>query len=216
MQPNIKPTLYSRFVKRFLDLLLSGLALLILSPVFLIVAVLVRTKLGSPVIFSQDRPGKGEKVFRMYKFRTMTDARDEEGNLLSDEVRLTPFGRKLRSLSLDELPELYNIFKGDMSIVGPRPLLVSYLPLYNETQRLRHCVRPGLTGLAQVNGRNAVTWERRFEYDVAYVEKITFVGDLKILVSTVRAVLRREGINAEGEATMAAFTGTNPEGEHHV
>lgn len=168
--------MYRKFFKRFFDVLLSGCALIVLSPVLLIVAVLVRTKLGSPVIFCQERPGKNEKIFRMYKFRSMTDARDENGELLPDEVRLTRLGRILRSTSLDELPELWNILKGDMSIVGPRPLLVKYLPLYNEEQRHRHDVRPGLTGLAQVNGRNAITWEDRFAYDVRYVSRITAWG----------------------------------------
>ena len=164
--------MYRKFFKRFFDVLLSGCALILLSPVLLIVAVLVRTKLGSPVIFCQERPGKNEKIFKMYKFRSMTDARDENGVLLPDEVRLTRLGRILRSTSLDELPELWNILRGDMSIVGPRPLLVKYLPLYNEEQRHRHDVRPGLTGLAQVNGRNAITWEDRFIYDVRYVSRI--------------------------------------------
>lgn len=173
--------MYRKFFKRFFDVLLSGCALILLSPVLLIVAVLVRTKLGSPVIFCQERPGKNEKIFKMYKFRSMTDARDENGVLLPDEVRLTRLGRILRSTSLDELPELWNILRGDMSIVGPRPLLVKYLPLYNEEQRHRHDVRPGLTGLAQVNGRNAITWEDRFIYDVRYVSRITAWGDLKIL-----------------------------------
>ena len=169
--------MYRKFFKRFFDVLLSGCALILLSPVLLIVAVLVRTKLGSPVIFCQERPGKNEKIFKMYKFRSMTDARDENGVLLPDEVRLTRLGRILRSTSLDELPELWNILRGDMSIVGPRPLLVKYLPLYNEEQRHRHDVRPGLTGLAQVNGRNAITWEDRFIYDVRYVYRITAWGD---------------------------------------
>ena len=168
--------MYRKFFKRFFDVLLSGCALILLSPVLLIVAVLVRTKLGSPVIFCQERPGKNEKIFKMYKFRSMTDARDENGELLPDAVRLTAFGRFLRSTSLDELPELWNIFRGDMSIVGPRPLLVKYLPLYNEEQRHRHDVRPGLTGLAQVHGRNALSWEERFTYDVDYVSRITALG----------------------------------------
>lgn len=206
-----KKTFYSRFVKRGLDVLFSLLALLLLSPAFLALSILVRVKLGSPVLFSQERPGKGERVFRMYKFRTMTDARDAEGNLLPDEERLSPFGQKLRSLSLDELPELWNIFKGDMSFVGPRPLLVSYLPLYNKEQHRRHDVRPGLTGLAQVNGRNATTWQKRFEFDLRYVDRVTFLGDVKILFSTVRAVLRREGISGEGSATMLPFTGNESE-----
>ncbi len=207
MQQKKRKTLYECFFKRLIDVCVSLTALLLLWPIFLVLAILVRAKLGSPVFFAQERPGRAERIFRMYKFRTMTDAKDAEGNLLSDEERLTPFGARLRSLSLDELPELFNILKGDMSIVGPRPLLVQYLPLYNETQRRRHEVRPGLTGLAQVNGRNATTWEKRFEWDVRYVERITFLGDLKILFSTVRAVLRKEGISAEGCATMLPFTG---------
>ena len=183
------------------------MALLVLSPVYLILAVLVRIKLGSPVFFSQERPGKNEKVFRMYKFRSMTDARDANGNLLPDEERLTHFGSALRASSLDELPELWNIFKGDMSIVGPRPLLVRYLPRYNERQRRRHEVRPGLTGWAQVNGRNAISWEQKFEYDVEYVEKESFLFDVKILFMTVGKVLHRSGITAEGNATMEEFMG---------
>ena len=182
-----------------------------LIAIVLIVAVLVRTKLGSPVIFCQERPGKNEKIFKMYKFRSMTDARDENGVLLPDEVRLTRLGRILRSTSLDELPELWNILRGDMSIVGPRPLLVKYLPLYNEEQRHRHDVRPGLTGLAQVNGRNAITWEDRFIYDVPYVSRITAWGDLKILLQTVSSVMRREGISSGTSATMEEFQGTGDE-----
>ena len=203
--------MYRKFFKRFFDVLLSGCALILLAPVLLIVAVLVRTKLGSPVIFCQERPGKNEKIFKMYKFRSMTDARDENGVLLPDEVRLTRLGRILRSTSLDELPELWNILRGDMSIVGPRPLLVKYLPLYNEEQRHRHDVRPGLTGLAQVNGRNAITWEDRFIYDVRYVSRITAWGDLKILLQTVSSVMRREGISSGTSATMEEFQGTGDE-----
>ena len=203
--------MYRKFFKRFFDVLLSGCALILLSPVLLIVAVLVRTKLGSPVIFCQERPGKNEKIFKMYKFRSMTDARDENGVLLPDEVRLTRLGRILRSTSLDELPELWNILRGDMSIVGPRPLLVKYLPLYNEEQRHRHDVRPGLTGLAQVNGRNAITWEDRFIYDVRYVSRITAWGDLKILLQTFSSVMRREGISSGTSATMEEFQGTGDE-----
>lgn len=203
--------MYRKFFKRFFDVLLSGCALILLSPVLLIVAVLVRTKLGSPVIFCQERPGKNEKIFKMYKFRSMTDARDENGVLLPDEVRLTRLGRILRSTSLDELPELWNILRGDMSIVGPRPLLVKYLPLYNEEQRHRHDVRPGLTGLAQVNGRNAITWEDRFIYDVRYVSRITAWEDLKILLQTVSSVMRREGISSGTSATMEEFQGTGDE-----
>ena len=194
--------------KRFLDILLSGMALILLSPVLLIVAILVRVKLGAPVLFKQERPGKDEKIFTLYKFRTMTDEKDENGKLLPDDVRLTSFGKMLRSTSLDELPELINIFKGEMSIIGPRPLLVKYLPLYNEEQKHRHDVRPGLTGLAQINGRNAITWEKKFEYDVEYVNNISFGLDCKIFWGTVRAVLKREGISSATDATMEAFTGT--------
>lgn len=183
--------MYRKFFKRFFDVLLSGCALIVLAPVLLIVAVLVRTKLGSPVIFCQERPGKNEKIFRMYKFRSMTDARDENGELLPDEVRLTRLGRILRSTSLDELPELWNILKGDMSIVGPRPLLVKYLPLYNEEQRHRHDVRPGLTGLSQASGDVDMTWERQFQLDVDYADHVTLAEDMKIIVLTVKRVLVR-------------------------
>lgn len=199
---------YEKYIKRLLDIVLSGAALVILSPVLLITAVLVRIKLGSPVIFTQERPGKDEKVFKLHKFRSMTDARDASGNLLPDKERLTRFGAKLRSLSIDELPELWDIFRGKMSIVGPRPLLVKYLPLYNEEQRHRHDVRPGLTGWAQVHGRNLTSWEERFEYDVEYVNNISFALDVKIIIMTIRCVLGREGINADGSATMEAFVGT--------
>ena len=208
-----KRSFYEVYAKRALDIVLSGGALLVLWPVMAVVALLVRSKLGSPVIFCQERPGRNEKIFRLYKFRSMSDARDENGELLSDEVRLTKFGRLLRSTSLDELPELWNIFRGDMSLVGPRPLLVKYLPLYNEEQRRRHDVTPGLTGWAQVNGRNAITWEEKFELDVWYVDHISFALDVKILWQTVKAVLHKEGISAENSATMEAFTGTKQSGE---
>ena len=181
--------MYKKCIKRLLDIILSGLALIVLSPILLIVAILVRTKLGSPVIFHQERPGKDEKIFTLCKFRTMTDGRDENGNLLPDSVRLTKFGKLLRATSLDELPELWNIFKGDMSIIGPRPLLISYLPYYTEREKLRHSVRPGLTGLAQVSGRNFIDWDRRIAKDVEYVENLTFVMDIKVLVLTVKTVL---------------------------
>ena len=205
---NRKVGLYEKYIKRLLDILLSGLALIILSPLLLVTAILVRIKLGSPVIFCQERPGKNEKIFKLHKFRSMSDARDTNGELLPDEERLTRFGRILRSLSIDELPELWDIFIGNMSIVGPRPLLVEYLPLYNEKQRRRHEVRPGLTGLAQVNGRNLTTWEKRFEYDGEYVDNLSFLLDVKIVLMTVRCVLSRKGISAEGSATMEAFKGT--------
>ena len=198
---------YERYIKRGMDLLLSGVALVVLSPVLLVTAALVRVKLGSPVVFCQERPGKNEKIFKLYKFRTMTDARDENGQLLPDEVRLTKFGRLLRSTSLDELPELWNIFRGDMSIVGPRPLLVKYLPLYNEFQKHRHDITPGLTGWAQVNGRNAISWEEKFELDVWYTRHISFALDMKIIFLTAAKVFFIEGISAEGEATMGEFRG---------
>lgn len=202
---------YRKFVKRPMDIILSLIAIIILSPVFLIIALLVRINLGSPVIFKQERPGLNGKIFTMYKFRTMTDERDGNGNLLPDEIRLTDFGKFLRSTSLDELPELFNILKGDMSIVGPRPLLVEYLPLYNDHQRRRHEVRPGLTGLAQVNGRNAISWEEKFNLDVKYVDKITFLEDLKIIFLTVKKVFLREGINSDTSATMEPFKGNREE-----
>ena len=199
--------IYRKYIKRIFDIVLSGIAVILLSPVYLVLCVLVRTRLGSPVLFHQDRPGKDGKIFHMYKFRSMTDERDENGELLPDEVRLTPFGKKLRATSLDELPELFCILKGDMSIVGPRPFLVQYLPLYNERQRHRHDVRPGLTGWAQVNGRNTLTWPQKFEYDVEYTEKMSFAMDVKILFMTVANVLKREGISPEGAATMDFFKG---------
>ena len=187
--------MYKSFFKRFLDIVLSGGALLVLSPVLLITAYLIKVKLGSPVLFTQDRPGKNEKIFKMYKFRSMSDARDKDGNLLPDDVRLTSFGRKLRSTSLDELPELFNILKGDMSIIGPRPLLVEYLPYYTDEERHRHDVRPGLSGWAQINGRNAIdSWEQRFEYDLEYVSKISFMFDFKIVFLTLIKVIKRSDI----------------------
>lgn len=200
---------YRSIIKRLLDFMLSLVALICLSPVMLITAILVRMKLGSPVIFKQQRPGKDEKIFRMYKFRTMTDAKDENGEFLPDEIRLTSFGKKLRATSLDELPELFNILKGDMSIVGPRPLLVQYLPLYNERQKRRHEVRPGFTGLAQVNGRNAISWQEKFEWDVKYVDSVSFLGDCKIILKTVTTVLKREGISSQTSETMEAFKGND-------
>lgn len=201
--------IYERFFKRALDIFCSLLAIVVFWWLFAIVAVLVRVRLGSPVLFTQDRPGKDEKIFKLYKFRTMTDARDENGNLLPDDVRLTKFGKLLRSTSLDELPEVFNILKGDMSIIGPRPLLVKYLPLYNEEQKRRHEVRPGLSGYAQVNGRNSVSWEEKFRMDVEYVDHVTFVGDVKIILGTVlKAFVKREGINSETAATMEEFKGT--------
>ena len=201
--------LYERFFKRALDIFCSLMALLVFWWLYVIVAILVRVKLGSPVLFTQERPGKDEKIFKLYKFRTMTDARDERGNLLPDDVRLTKFGKLLRSTSLDELPEVFNILKGDMSIIGPRPLLVKYLPLYNKEQKRRHEVRPGLSGYAQVNGRNSVSWEEKFRMDVEYVDHVTFMGDVKIILGTVlKAFVKREGINSETAATMEEFKGT--------
>jgi len=199
--------MYRRYIKWMLDFILSLMAIIILSPVLILVAILVRTKLGSPVIFKQKRPGKDEKIFTLYKFRTMTDERDEEGNLLPDDIRLTRFGKLLRSTSLDELPELFNILKGDMAIVGPRPLLVRYLPLYNEHQKHRHDVRPGFTGYAQVNGRNSITWEEKFNLDVEYTHKISFLLDLRIILKTIKVVVIREGISSDTSATMEEFRG---------
>lgn len=194
-----KKNFYECYVKRIIDIICSSCALIVLSPVILITGLLVRAKLGSPVLFTQDRPGKGGQVFKLYKFRSMSDARDEDGNLLPDDIRLTKFGRLLRSSSLDELPELINILKGDMTIVGPRPLLVSYLPYYSEHENVRHLVRPGLTGYAQVHGRNSVTWEEKFEMDVHYVQNISFLGDVKIVFDTIFTVLKREGIDLDLE-----------------
>lgn len=201
-----KHSFYEKYIKRILDFLLSLFALIVLSIPMLAVAILVRIKLGSPVIFCQERPGKNEKIFKLYKFRTMTDARDENGELLPDEVRLTKFGKFLRSTSLDELPELWNILRGDMSIVGPRPLLVKYLPLYNEEQKHRHDVRPGLTGWAQVHGRNLQSWEGRFEHDVWYVNNVSFLIDLKTVFLTVKCVFSRKGVSSDTSVTMDEFS----------
>ncbi len=196
-----KKGFYERYIKRPQDFMCAFLALIVLSPVLLITGVLVRVKLGSPVIFKQKRPGKDEKIFTLYKFRTMTDGKDKNGNLLSDEERLTSFGKKLRATSLDELPELFNILKGDMAVVGPRPQLVRDMVFMTEEQRKRHSVRPGLTGLAQVNGRNAIDWEKKLAYDQEYIKKITFLGDVKIIWKTVqKALLRQEGITEDGMA----------------
>ena len=201
--------LYCKLIKRFMDFLIAALSIIIFSPLLIILAILVRVKLGGPVIFKQERPGLNGKVFKLYKFRTMTDAKDENGNLLDDEYRLTSFGKKLRSTSLDELPELYNILKGDMSIVGPRPLLVKYLPLYNDEQKRRHDVRPGLTGLAQVSGRNAITWTEKFNKDIEYVDNVSLGLDISIFFKTIYCVLKKEGINLDSAATMEDFTGNN-------
>lgn len=181
--------MYRKYIKRLFDICISGIALLVLSPVLLVLCVLVRTKLGSPILFRQERPGKDEKIFTLCKFRTMTDARDENGKLLPDDVRLTKFGKLLRATSLDELPELWNILKGDMSLIGPRPLLVSYLPYYTEEERLRHSVRPGLTGLAQVSGRNYIDWDNRLKKDVEYVKNLSFMMDMKVIFMTIKVVL---------------------------
>ena len=199
---------YEKCIKRPQDFLCALAAIIVLSPVMIITAILVRTKLGSPVIFKQERPGLNGKIFTLYKFRTMTDKKDENGNLLPDEIRLTNFGKKLRSTSLDELPELFNILKGDMAVVGPRPLLVRYLPRYNEHQARRHEVRPGFTGYAQVNGRNSITWEEKFDKDVYYVDHVTFLGDWKIIFQTVGTVLKKEGISSDTSATMEEFMGS--------
>lgn len=201
-----KAGFYEKYVKRLLDIVLSGCALIVLSPLLLVTAILARVKLGSPVIFCQERPGKDEKIFKLHKFRSMSDARDETGALLPDKERLTGFGKKLRALSIDELPELWDIFRGKMSIVGPRPLLVEYLPYYTENERHRHDVRPGLTGLAQINGRNTLTWEQKFAYDLEYVQHISFCEDIKILFSTVGKVLNRSGVQVNtqsGEGNLA-------------
>jgi Sugar transferases involved in lipopolysaccharide synthesis len=201
--------MYEKIIKRCIDFLLALTALVVLSPVFIIVSILVKIKLGSPVMFKQKRPGKNEKIFCMYKFRTMTDERDADGELLPDEERLPKFGKLLRSTSLDELPELWNILRGDMSIVGPRPLLIQYLSLYNEKQRHRHDVRPGFTGLAQVNGRNAISWEEKFEWDIRYVNHVTFTEDIKIILKTIKIVLKREGISSNTAVTMEYFRGND-------
>lgn len=204
-----------QYIKRGLDFIASLCGTIVLSPILLVLCVLIRTKLGSPVLFRQERPGKidkktgEEKIFTLYKFRTMTDERDENGELLPDEIRLTKFGQFLRSTSLDELPEFINILKGDMSFIGPRPLLVKYLPLYSKHQRRRHLVRPGLSGWAQVNGRNTVSWEEKFNLDVEYVEKCSLALDVKIFFMTIMSVLKREGISSETSATMEAFTGNH-------
>lgn len=202
--------IYERFFKRPLDIICALLALIVFCWLYAVIAILVRMKLGSPVIFKQERPGKSEKIFKLYKFRTMTDEKDENGNLLPDEIRLTKFGRFLRKSSLDELPEAFNILKGDMSVVGPRPLLVRYLSRYNKEQRRRHEVRPGLSGYAQVHGRNAVSWDEKFKLDIEYVDKITFLGDVKIVFqSVVSAFLKREGISSATSATMEEFMGND-------
>ncbi|PXX53563.1 lipopolysaccharide/colanic/teichoic acid biosynthesis glycosyltransferase [Hungatella effluvii] len=201
---------YEKYFKRPFDLLCGFAALTVFCWLYIILAIIIRIKLGSPILFTQERPGKDEKIFKLYKFRTMTDEKDENGKLLPDEMRLTRFGKMLRATSLDEIPEVFNIIKGDMSVVGPRPLLVKYLPLYSEEQKHRHDVRPGLSGHAQVNGRNSVSWEEKFKLDVEYVHNITFLGDLKIIFSTViKAFIKREGISSQTSVTMEEFKGTS-------
>lgn len=197
--------IYQNYVKRLFDIIISGIFIILLSPVYLVLALLVRVKLGSPILFRQQRPGKNEAIFGMYKFRSMTDEKGADGEYLSDEERLNAFGKKLRATSLDELPELFNIFKGDMSIVGPRPLLIKYLPYYTEEEKRRHDVRPGLTGLAQINGRNALDWEERFRYDLAYIDHCTFAMDIKILWMTVFKVLKGSGTLSGSAQTVEDF-----------
>ena len=200
--------MYSRCLKRVLDFFCALAAILALSPLLVALTVLGAVKMHGNPFFTQPRPGKDEKIFKLIKFRTMTNQRDKEGNLLPDSERLNSYGKFLRSTSLDELPELFNILKGDMAVIGPRPLLVEYLPRYNSEQKHRHDVRPGLSGLAQVNGRNAITWEQKFKYDVEYVNNVTFLGDVKIILTTLKKAVKREGISQAGEATMTAFMGT--------
>ncbi len=216
MMTGHKKNFYERWLKRPLDFFFSLLALTLLSPVFLILSILVKIKIGSPIIYSQQRPGLNEEIFTLYKFKSMTDVKNPHGDLLPDSERLTSFGRALRSTSLDELPELLNILKGDMSIVGPRPLLVQYLPLYNENQKRRHEVRPGLTGLAQVNGRNALSWEEKFYFDIKYVGNVSFIEDLKIILATVKKVLVKDGINSGSAGTMEAFTGNKQTADYNL
>lgn len=206
-----KRSFYDKYIKRSLDFLLSLFAIILLSPLLILIAILVRIKLGGPIIFKQKRPGLNENIFTMYKFRTMTDERDAMGKLLPDEARITKFGNILRSTSLDELPELFNILKGDMAIVGPRPLLVQYLPLYDEQQRMRHLVRPGITGYAQVNGRNSLSWEEKFELDQKYVMQIGIKLDISVIVKTFLVVFRRQGISSDNSVTMEEFKGSKKE-----
>ena len=205
--------MYANCLKRVLDFFCALAAIVCLSPLLVLLTLVGAVKMHGNPFFTQPRPGKDEKIFKLIKFRTMTNEKDAQGNLLPDDVRLNSYGKFLRSTSLDELPELFNILKGDMAVIGPRPLLVEYLPRYNSEQKHRHDVRPGLSGLAQVNGRNAITWEQKFMYDVEYVKNVTFWGDVKIILTTIRKAIKREGISQAGEATMTAFMGTpEPEG----
>jgi lipopolysaccharide/colanic/teichoic acid biosynthesis glycosyltransferase len=204
----IKNGFYKKYVKRPMDFILALLAILVLSPVLIVVALLVRVKLGSPVLIKQERPGLNEKIFTLYKFRSMTEEKNENGELLDDSLRITKFGNALRGLSLDELPQFFNILKGDMSFIGPRPLLVKYLPLYSEFQKRRHSVKPGLSGLAQVSGRNVIKWKDKFELDVKYTENVSFIGDWKIIFRTIKKVLLREGISSDTSVTMETFKGS--------
>jgi lipopolysaccharide/colanic/teichoic acid biosynthesis glycosyltransferase len=204
----IKNGFYKKYVKRPMDFILALLAILVLSPVLIVVALLVRVKLGSPVLIKQERPGLNEKIFTLYKFRSMTEEKNENGELLDDSLRITKFGNILRGLSLDELPQFFNILKGDMSFIGPRPLLVKYLPLYSEFQKRRHSVKPGLSGLAQVSGRNVIKWKDKFELDVKYTENVSFIGDWKIIFRTIKKVLLREGISSDTSVTMETFKGS--------
>lgn len=206
-----KRSFYDKYIKRSIDFIVALFAVIILSPILIVIAILVRIKLGSPVIFKQDRPGLNEKTFTMYKFRTMTDERNSRGDLLPDKIRLTKFGKVLRSTSLDELPELFNILRGDMAIVGPRPLLVRYLPLYNEEQRKRHLVRPGITGYAQVNGRNSLSWDEKFALDSEYITQIGVKLDFIVIIKTILVVFQRQGITGNSSVTMEEFKGTKEE-----
>ena len=201
--------MYKNFIKPLFDKILALILIIIFSPVMLITAILIYLKMGRPIIFTQERPGYKEKIFKIYKFRTMTDEKDKNGELLSDEMRLKGIGKVIRSLSLDELPQLFNVLKGDMSFIGPRPLLAEYLPLYYEEQKKRHDVLPGITGLAQVKGRNAISWKKKFEYDVEYVNNLSFLMDMKIIFLTIQKVIKRDGISQEGNATMEKFNGKN-------
>ena len=201
--------IYRKYIKRLLDFILALVAIIILSPILIIVGILIKIKLGSPVIFKQERPGLNDKIFTIYKFRTMTNEKDENGKLLPNHMRMTRFGKMLRKTSLDELPELVNILRGEMSFIGPRPLLVEYLLLYNERQKQRHSVRPGLSGLAQINGRNAITWEEKFDYDIEYVENLSFLLDVKIFIQTIIKVIKKEDVNQNQKVTMEKFKGSD-------